>query len=152
MMLRPSPAVTRLAEMRARANQLGLSVRIPSSGAGNESIKGCIYSIPLSQRVRKNELFENWTLKRLGFVHEIHFYKHWDWGGDGRPLKGFVRALPDILDGLPEGITLIECNKGGLGVLWDESRRGDTSEGAVDKIHVLLKSLTQAMDQGMDQK
>ncbi len=147
MMLRPSPAMTILAQMRTRANQLGLSVRVPRRNAANEPVKGCIYSIPLSQRMRKHDQFENWMLTRLSHAHDIHFHKDWDWVGDGRPLDAFVKALPGILEALPEGIALLECNHGGLGVHWDEKRRGDSSEDAVDKIHALLQSLSDAMDQ-----
>lgn len=146
MMLRPSPSVTALANMRTRASQLGVSVRMPPRQADGALVKGAIYSLPLTTALRKREDIEHWCLRRLTHSHEIHFHAFWDWEGKGRAGDRIAAALVPQLDKLPEGIDMLELNLSGVGVHWDERRRGAEPEEAVGKILLILQSALSALE------
>ncbi len=152
MMLRPSPSVSKLANMRTRASQKGISVRMPSRekhvpGTQGPGLAGAIYSLALTPVLRKqSEGLGAWCLKRQSHDHEIHFHKRWDWEGNGKISDALKPAIILQLDELPESIEMLEFNITGVGVLWDERCRGAEPDAVVDAIHTLLKSIIEALE------
>lgn len=152
MMLRPSPSVSKLANMRTYASQKGIGVRMPSReklapGTQGPGLAGAIYSLALTSTLRKqSEGLGAWCLKRQSHEHEIHFHKSWDWEGKGKVSDAITPILIQQLDLLPDSIGMLQFNITGLGVLWDERCRGAEPEVAVDAIHALLKSLMDSLE------
>lgn len=152
MMLRPSPSVSKLANMRTRASQKGISVRMPSRekrepGTQGAGLGGAIYSLALTSALRKHSEGPGaWCLRRQSHDHGIHFHKRWDWEGKGKISDALKPAIIKQLDQLPDSIEMLEFNITGLGVLWDERCRGAEPDAAVDAIHTLLTSIMQALE------
>ncbi len=152
MMLRPSPSVSKLANMRTRAGQKGISVRMPSrekNGPGTQGrgLLGAVYSLALTPVLRKqSDGLGDWCLRRQSHDHDIHFHKQWDWEGKGKVPDALKPALIQQLDKLPDSIEMLEFNITGMGVLWDERCRGAEPDTAVDAIHALLQSLIETLE------
>ncbi len=147
MMLRPTPSMNMLANMRSHASKRGMSVRIPRRGEDGAPIKAAIYSLPISEPLRKREGVEAWELKRCSISHDVHFHEHWNWEGKGRLPESAHSQFISWIQSLPhDGISLVECNLAGVGVLWDERSRGKSPEDAVDEIYTLIEALIGLME------
>lgn len=145
MMLQPSAGMNRLAKMRTAASQLGLIVRVAKKG--EFPVSGAIYSLPLSKEIRQKKIQENWCLKKLTHVHDIHFCDNWDWDGDGRAEKGVQALLGNELKQLPEGIYSLEFRASGLGMFWDEKCRGMDEQKAVEAIKARLHQISVVIEE-----
>lgn len=148
MMLRPTPGMNLLANMRTHASKLGMNVRIPPRHEDGSPPKGAIYSLPVSEALRKRGDMEAWVLVKHSMTHEIHFFEQWDWQGKGRLAEKAQKSFALWVQTLPsESISQVECNVAGVGVLWNEKARGRTAEEAVDDIYALLKSLVKLLEE-----
>ena len=143
----PSQSQRGIAKLRARANKLGLNVRLVSLTNGKTKSLGstllAVYSLPLATPDGSIQRTTPWQLVKGEMNHEIHFADYWDWGGSQliagqrwhQPLKAVIDAATG--DPLFQQIAAIEHSPRGSQIYWAE--RGDVDE--VDRIYRFLLGL-----------
>ncbi len=146
MMLRPTPGISQVAALRAYANKRGITVRLPRRDPDAADAKGAFYCRPLSKAIRRPGMVNAWGLEKKSYHHDIHFHGHWDWADDGRPDAAVAAQLRQVVEELPQGVSAVEFNVSGAGLLWDEFCRGVSQEAAVDQIYDCLGKILAAAE------
>lgn len=132
MMLQPSSRQKRIATLRQTAIEKGLRVRMSSS----EGMPQAVYELPWA---KKRPSLKGWSLQRKKYVHELHLSEYWAWQGDGRPAPAQVADLRSIIDQLPNDVTYVSYNDGGVAYQWQESGGADALEALLDSLHQLAE-------------
>ena len=116
MLMQPSNKDKRLANLRQKAVQMGLQVRMNDYSKGEQKITVAIYTYPVN--LSKNA--PCWSLVRRAYEHEIHFHGVWEWQSSTILAN---RRLPDLqcfIDKLSDDIVGLEVNHSGVGIWWQE--------------------------------
>jgi hypothetical protein len=128
MMLQPTSLQRRQEQLRSRAMELGLRVKITSlpKQATDIELPEAIpmYYLPFQQESEEQEsqrLGEMWLLLRGAYEHETNFLGHWMWHGAGR--AGFTEAsrLQYLLPRLPGSMLAIGKSPEGISIYWTEA-------------------------------
>ncbi len=119
VMLRPPPGTQRLADLRRRAAELGLSVQLGHVPGEKTGEAVAIYLRPWPSLKNRNNN-PSWLLVKRNFAHEIHCADHWDWQGDGRPAEHVIEQTKTLLADLPDSVVAIEANAAGVSCYWQE--------------------------------
>src|SRR5690606_25355451 len=86
MMMQPTSLQRRQEQLRTRATQLGLRVKITSLPRQTTDIDTPdaipMYYLPQEQEQRRTQA--NWLLLRGAYAHETNFIEQWMWFGSGR--------------------------------------------------------------------
>jgi hypothetical protein len=143
MMLQPSGAERRQAELRSRAMKLGLSISIgalPRQATDLEAPEQmAIYRLP---RYHTRALGERWQLVRAAYSHDQHFLQRWAWQGSGRPGSAEKTSLEEVVRQLPESVLGLGADSGGWYCYWTESRQ----PGELERLYDALTSLSRAQE------
>lgn len=134
MMMRPSSAQRKQAELRSLAAQKGLIVS--GSEQGPQGQQYITYVLPVKRG--KNDQ-TNWTLKRQKFAHEAHYCKEWDWLNSA--IAGTVHdeaALKNLLEQESQDFLTLSADRLGVGVGWNEKLNGRTAEVAIEQLKGFL--------------
>ena len=116
MLLQPNKRQKRLAQLRTRAAQLGLHVKMAKFE--NESI--AVYEKPWNLSEKQKSKIVEWRLQKMSYEHDIHVAKYWQLTSE-RPLPESIKdSLQDWLERLPEGVQGIEVTRLGARCYWNE--------------------------------
>ena len=139
MMLQPNAAQRGQEQLRRRAMELGLRVRITSLPQQNTDIETPsampVYSLP-DEAPSEEDSRPEWLLMRTPYAHEAHFMGTWQWHASGRASPHEQMALEAILPQLPASVRAVEANIQGHGFYWSES-------GGISRLETLLPLLQQ---------
>ncbi len=139
MMLQPNAAQRGQEQLRRRAMELGLRVRIISLPRQNTDMDTPsampVYSLP-DEAPSEEEIRPEWLLMRTPYAHEAHFMGNWQWHANGRASPKEQVALGAILPQLPASVRAVEGNVQGHGFYWSES-------GGISRLETLLPLLQQ---------
>lgn len=145
---RSTPYQRRIIQVRNRASQLGLRIRLITRselGLGGDAAEGAfVAGYGLDWVQPKQEQFpgrvnHQWCLLRERISHEGHFAGWWNWQPGRQADPQWHETLRTLLPQLPEDAVALESNQQGLWLYWEE--RGKLER--VDQIASLLRSLRQ---------
>lgn len=144
MMLQPNATQRKQEELRRRAMELGLRVKIVSLPKLNTDAETPaalpVYYLP-DEASGKRMPRTGWLLIRMPYAHEAHFNGTWQWHGDGRASAAELAALNEIVAVLPPSVRAVEANVEGYGFYWSES-------GGVNRLETLVPLLHQLQAAG----
>lgn len=137
MLLQPSPQDRRQAQLRARARDLGLVVRLETLPVQATDLGAPerlpVYRLP-AQPSGAGSQCQPWQLVRAVYSHETHFLGDWRWQGQGRPENGVLETLERYLPSLPESVLALGGDRRGWYLVW-------TEEGGVTLLERLAEQL-----------
>lgn len=135
--VRPSPGDRRRMELRQKAMQLGLQVRIERLEVPGEERPRQLAAYTLRRSLQQREQFDpgkdHWTLlrKQTAFLDELA--GEWSWLVRPKPLP----QVPEVfLSQLPESVQAIGSTRDGWTIYWDEM--GDAE--MLEKMTAALKA------------
>lgn len=151
MWFRSTPYQRRIVDVRDRANQLGLRVRltplselgVSGEGAREHMVAG--YGLAWIQPGQddnsrsRGRPGREWCLVKERISHEAHFSGWWDWRKGRQADKEWHEALRALLPNLPADTIALESNQQALCLYWDEKGRPEQ----VDRVASVLNSLRQ---------
>src|SRR5690554_2357716 len=123
MMLQPTTMQRRQEQLRARAAQLGLRVKITSlpQQATDAKAPEATPAYYLPRQEDREEPQPVWLLLRGAYSHETNFFEQWVWYGAGRPNLREQVWLRATLGLLPPSVLAIGHNPEGACVYWTEA-------------------------------
>lgn len=140
LMLQPSAAERRQAELRNRAMKLGLSVSIGALPRQDTDLEAPgMMAIYRWARHHSRAPGQCWLLLRAAYRHEQHFLQCWAWQGSGRPDAPERAALEAVVASLPESVLGLGADSGGWYAYWTESRY----PGELERVYDALTALPQ---------
>lgn len=123
MMAKPTPGQRALLEIRTKAQEMGMRIRMVPNPTGADPKHLACYNLPMEEP-QANKKPVGWSLTRKGFEHEMHFAGVWQWGTEGAPISCNLEELAEILAGLPDSVVAVSKNKLGASVTWSEKKQG----------------------------
>ena len=139
MMLQPNAAQRSQEQLRRRAMELGLRVRIislPRQNTDTETPSAMpVYSLP-DEAPSEDDIRPEWLLMRTPYAHEAHFMDTWQWHANGRASAHEQMVLEAILPQLPASVRAVEASIQGHGFYWSEG-------GGISRLETLLPLLQQ---------
>ena len=144
LLLRPTARQSQVAELRNLALKQGLSVKIQPNPI-RASAQLAVYSCSLSKEKLDKliQLDPPWTLIRQNYIHDLHFFRDWDWLGSSRPPDSMQNYLQLHLVDLDSSIIGVEITRHSVGCFWTEKVGQKQPELAVTEIHAWLKGLAE---------
>ncbi|AWF81842.1 hypothetical protein BTJ40_13965 [Microbulbifer sp. A4B17] len=131
MWLKPNARDSRLADLRSRAAQAGITVQIQALPAALGDGTAAVY---YQRWQNRKDLRVGWVLDKQRIDHELNFSGVWDWA-DGQPAPQEAwKYLRQMLETLPRDACAITATPVGLGIQWPES-------GGNQAFQKLMKSL-----------
>lgn len=137
LMLQPTPRQRQLAQLRARAGTLGLSV----STSVLEGKPYTVYGAPWPQQSRYRFGAAPWTLVRKPYEHPIHLAGVWDHSDQNHIDPTAVTAVTALLERLPGAVVALSASPRGLAAYWLE--KGPADE--LDKLAAMLKNAVEEL-------
>ncbi|MDQ2075575.1 hypothetical protein [Marinimicrobium sp. ABcell2] len=141
MMLQPSRAERRQADLRNRAMKRGIKVSIgalPRQATDLDAPEQmAIYRLP-KHHTRVPE--RRWLLVRAAYDHEQHFLQRWAWQDSGRPDPAEMDCLEQCVPELPTSVLGIGADSDGWYCYWTESREA----GELEQLCEMLTALSKA--------
>lgn len=138
MMLQPNAAQRSQEQLRRRAMELGLRVRImslPRQATDTETPAATpVYYLPAEPSEGSQAV--EWLLIKASYDHAAHFLDRWQWHGRGRASAQETEVLTHILKALPPSVSAVEATLQGYGFYWSEV-------GGVTRLETLLPLLQQ---------
>lgn len=128
--VRPSAGDRRRMELRQKAMQLGLQVRIEHLEVPGEERPRQLAAYTLRRSLQQREQFDpgkdHWTLlrKQTAFLDELA--GEWSWLVRPKPLP---QGLEVVLSQLPESVQAIGSTRDGWTIYWDEMGDAETLDG-----------------------
>ncbi|ODS24650.1 hypothetical protein AB835_02680 [Candidatus Endobugula sertula] len=133
MLFKPSGRDYQLAALRQQAAEKGIRVRLVQSQVRGEEETLAVYSVPFVQASPDRA---EWLLLKRGLVHEIHFYREWDWDNKKNiPPPQQQKAIKAIIEHVNDNIVGLELTSSSVGVWWKEVG------SKLDDIELVLKEL-----------
>lgn len=128
---RPTPYQRRIASLRTRAAQLGMSVQLmPLSQLGLSGEQrgdtvaaygvGWVREPGDNQQVSRHPVNRPWRLVKGRLSHELHFAGRWDWQKGREAQRPWHGPLRELLAELPEDVIGLENAEHGLWLYWQE--------------------------------
>lgn len=115
LMLKPSKYQQRLADLRAKALELGLRVHmLPLEGSPEQVPAYC------RQWVDKDADRAPWILLRTSYSHELNFHNEWAWQKDLPAGVHWHERISRLLDDAPAQLLAIGNGPQGLCCYWSE--------------------------------
>lgn len=137
MMLQPNATQRQQEQLRTRAMELGLRVRIsslPKQNVDTETPAATpVYYLPVEAEKGKKGR-SGWLLIRMPYTHEAHFQGDWQWHGHGRASAAETAVLKEVLKLLPPSVSAVEAGIQGYGFYWSEA-------GGIKRLEALLPLL-----------
>lgn len=130
MMLQPNSAQRGQEQLRRKARELGMRVRIMSLPKRNTDIETpeampVYYLVDESasdeQKARDVRTHTEWLLMRASYAHAAHFLDNWQWHGVGRASMDEAKILEEVLVHLPNSVHAVEATPQGYGFYWSEA-------------------------------
>jgi len=143
MLMRPSSRQMKLADLRTKATQRGLSVRIAKTIADVPPASLAIYILRLDIDAKSPMNRVRWALVRKKFAHGLHFAGVWDWQDNSKVASIDSGALTKFVEKLPDTIVAVQQEGKELCVYWKESVP-DYHENAeaIENIYTILTGLS----------
>ncbi|GAA5444805.1 hypothetical protein Misp06_02995 [Microbulbifer sp. NBRC 101763] len=142
MWLKPNQRDSRLADLRGRAAQKGITVQIQALPPALDKGTAAVYYYRWNDRKR---LQIGWTLQRQRVEHELNFAGSWDWSNGRAAPKAAWKYLHKLLDAIPSGSYAVIATDIGLGVQWSENG-GDK---AFEKLSTSLAEYTPHIEEAI---
>ena len=133
LMLKPSKRQQGLARLRARALEMGLQVHLLPLSKGRSSVS--TYCRPWQEKGADKAA---WTLERMTYEHDLHFFGEWSWQAGLAAEPHWHGPLKALLPQIPQQLLAIGNGPQGLCCYWDE--RG--GEMVLEEIAVILEKLS----------
>lgn len=116
LLMQPSRRDRRIAALRAKAGDLGITVSLQSV----ESRLEPVYEWRWPRIEKTKRVGVEWVLERQSYSHGIHFADWWQWEGPRRPPEAVLPILEERLALLPPSVSKVEATPLGLRCHWPE--------------------------------
>lgn len=120
--LKPSARDSRLASLRQRAAQNGLTVQMQPLPAALGEGSAAVY---FAHWQNPHRLQTGWRLELRSMCHEMYFAGKWDWYREQPAPAAAWDTLRRLLQQLPGDATAVDCSDIGLGIQWREASGDD---------------------------
>jgi|SRR5690606_9678520 hypothetical protein len=141
MMLQPTSLQRRQEQLRSRAIELGLRVKVTSLPRqatdleAPEAIPMYYFSPPQEREERDGQKQGGtWLLFRGAYEHETNFIGHWMWHGTGRAGSVEQAKLRYLLPQLPASVLAVGKSPEGVSVYWTEAGGVPTLEQLAQRL------------------
>jgi hypothetical protein len=88
-----------------------------------------VYSIQSGEQLINQP---EWILRRTQYVHDVNFFKEWDWANEHRPIESVQKFLMENLSVLPESVMGISAGNAGIAFFWKEETDEQTLTSLLD--------------------
>ncbi len=135
MWFRQSPRQKLITELRRSASGSGVQVtlhRRPDAREDETRLETVCYRLPWIN----GDCRQSWVLHRYSSRGWDSVCPGWLWTINQASPK-WDALLPDLVLGLPAGVSAIVASDAGIGVIWDERDNADDLQNIVDKLKKL---------------